>query len=74
MGLGRDQWGKYHLIFNKVNIKDFHTKLCVCSHNKIFKTCQTGFSLCHQVMPKGLDGQKNSEYGHVAYQSEGDDD
>ena len=67
-----------------VNFKDLLTKLCVCCTNDIYKTCQTGFSLCHLGHAPGLGlwgaGVPGCQkiiffkHGHVAYQIDGDDE
>ena len=83
-GPGEGLKGQISFNFNyKVNFKDFYTKLCVCSHNKRYKTYQTGFALCRPGHAQGvvLWGvgvprwvKKKFKHGHVAYQIDGDDE
>ena len=63
---GPTPWGpregpKGQISFNfnyKVNVKDFYSKLCVCSHKLKYKTYQTGFLFCHlgHALGVGLGG------------------
>ena len=75
---------KYHKIsvtmsISKIFIPNF---VCVLT-NEIYKTYQTGFSFCRLVHApgQGLWGtggtqgvKKKFKHGHVAYQTEGDDE
>ena len=81
-GPGEGSKGQISLNFNyKVNVKDFYSKLFVCSHNERYKTYQTGFSLYSLGHTPGVEiwgtGGAHSvnfffKHGHVAYQI-GDD-
>ena len=71
--LWRDQKVKYHLILITKSISKIFKPNFVCVlTNERYKTYQTGFSICHQGVPRGA--KKIFfffKHGHVAYLIDG---
>ena len=84
--IGEGSNGQISFNFNyKVNFKDFYTKLCMFSQMNDTKHIRRDFHFVAWVMPQGWDlgalvGAKGGgsifffKHGHVAYQTDGDDE